>query len=147
VRATLGVSYCPPAYYADLLCERGRYVNELIFHIKNTGYLPRCYLRDYLAPTPNTVSATKHRQFKDELVIEAKQARKCKNFKQDVRTYRSKMMNVQSAAERRQELEDEKRVENKLKAKTFEMAREKFYAGSAERNPWNPKSGGTTFWM
>lgn len=24
VRATMAVSVCPPAYYADLLCERGR---------------------------------------------------------------------------------------------------------------------------
>lgn len=27
VRATMGVSYAPPAYYADRLCERGRYVS------------------------------------------------------------------------------------------------------------------------
>jgi eukaryotic translation initiation factor 2C len=34
VRATLGVSYAAPAYYADRLCERAR-----------------CYLRDFFSPT------------------------------------------------------------------------------------------------
>jgi eukaryotic translation initiation factor 2C len=34
VRATMGVSYAAPAYYADRLCERAR-----------------CYLRDFFAPT------------------------------------------------------------------------------------------------
>ncbi|KAF2643954.1 Piwi-domain-containing protein [Massarina eburnea CBS 473.64] len=37
VRATLGVSYAAPAYYADRLCERGR-----------------CYLRNWYNPTPQT---------------------------------------------------------------------------------------------
>jgi eukaryotic translation initiation factor 2C len=37
VRATLGVSYAPPAYYADRLCERGR-----------------CYLRPWFAPDRNS---------------------------------------------------------------------------------------------
>jgi eukaryotic translation initiation factor 2C len=37
VRATLGVSYASPAYYADRLCERGR-----------------AYLRDFYAPNPPT---------------------------------------------------------------------------------------------
>lgn len=31
VRATMGVSYAPPAYYADRLCERGRYVPTLLY--------------------------------------------------------------------------------------------------------------------
>ncbi|KAF2817716.1 Piwi-domain-containing protein [Mytilinidion resinicola] len=41
VRATLGVSYAPPAYYADRLCERGR-----------------TYLRDYLNAKPQTKGKT-----------------------------------------------------------------------------------------
>jgi eukaryotic translation initiation factor 2C len=41
VRATLGVSYASPTYYADRLCERGR-----------------CYLREWYNPT-----STKRKEF------------------------------------------------------------------------------------
>jgi hypothetical protein len=58
-----------------------------------------------------------------------------------------KEMTVKSAEERTQEIQDESRIESTLKAKTFQMAKEKFYIGSVEQNPWNPTVGDTMFWM
>ncbi|KAF2865134.1 hypothetical protein BDV95DRAFT_612925 [Massariosphaeria phaeospora] len=50
VRATTGVSYAPPAYYADRLCERGR-----------------CYLRHFFSPDRNSAHYKKYLQKKQEL--------------------------------------------------------------------------------
>jgi eukaryotic translation initiation factor 2C len=52
VRATLGVSYAAPAYYADRLCERAR-----------------CYLRDFFSPSRqrrNELDQSRYRYEKDE---------------------------------------------------------------------------------
>ncbi|KAH7380393.1 hypothetical protein DE146DRAFT_295085 [Phaeosphaeria sp. MPI-PUGE-AT-0046c] len=52
VRATVGVSYAPPTYYADRLCERGR-----------------CYLREFFSPNPATKQEwdMKRRQFQADV--------------------------------------------------------------------------------
>ncbi|KAF2740263.1 hypothetical protein EJ04DRAFT_508252 [Polyplosphaeria fusca] len=49
VRATLGVSYASPAYYADRLCERGR-----------------CYVREWFNPSPD--KRNEHKKRKDEMM-------------------------------------------------------------------------------
>ncbi|KAF2644090.1 Piwi-domain-containing protein [Massarina eburnea CBS 473.64] len=50
VRATMGVSYAPPAYYADRLCERGR-----------------CYMRDWFNPVRTSPHYKKYTEDRRDL--------------------------------------------------------------------------------
>lgn len=57
VRATTGVSYAPPAYYADRLCERGR-----------------CYLRTWYNPSPDTRAHWRALKMRAQKEVQAERA-------------------------------------------------------------------------
>lgn len=55
-RATRAVSICPPAYYADLLCERGRsYLHSVLKGDGGTDFKQTTWRRDVAAPLMETM--------------------------------------------------------------------------------------------
>ncbi|KAF1849347.1 Piwi-domain-containing protein [Cucurbitaria berberidis CBS 394.84] len=126
VRATMGVSYAPPAYYADRLCERGR-----------------CYLRPFLAPSQDFANRHKKMRFNVEQEIKAERETKFRGE----RTTDSMGMVVKSAEEKKQEETDRDRAEMVVKRNTFESAKATFYGSDIVRNPWKDAIGKTMFWM
>ncbi len=46
-RATRSVSVCPPAYYADVLCERGRsYLHGVLKSVAGEEFMPNAWHKD-----------------------------------------------------------------------------------------------------
>ncbi|CAO2651958.1 Nn.00g002410.m01.CDS01 [Neocucurbitaria sp. VM-36] len=127
VRATMGVSYAPPAYYADRLCERGR-----------------CYLRNYLAPSTDFFKNHKNMR---TVVEDRLKAEREAIFKPDRKA--NKMgKSVKTAAEKEQEEKDKETAEKEVKHKTFERAKRDFYGKvPIVKNPWMDSIGETMFWM
>jgi eukaryotic translation initiation factor 2C len=88
VRATLGVSYASPAYYADRLCERGR-----------------AYLRDFFAPSPSTRDKWDKR--KNELEAHARSLRaQPQNWPRVAQSQKTKALKDAEKAERQKEKDD-----------------------------------------
>jgi len=129
VRATVGVSYAAPAYYADRLCERGR-----------------VYMRDFLV---RTVAGEKTR-----LALEIKKHDKEQELR-DARilTYGEERDDVtgrrrpKSLRELQQESDDKKVVEAECKKWAMDEAKQKFYKFGEGRNPWHKNVAKTMFWM
>jgi eukaryotic translation initiation factor 2C len=100
VRATLGVSYAAPAYYADRLCERAR-----------------CYLRDFFSPSSDMrKSHDKHRKQKE------------KDEGLWAPTDMDNMTRAQKDKERARVKEKKDRVEMSLEKDTMEKARRRLGA-------------------
>ncbi|KAH7380394.1 Piwi domain-containing protein [Phaeosphaeria sp. MPI-PUGE-AT-0046c] len=131
VRATMGVSYAPPAYYADRLCERGR-----------------CYLRDFLSPPPDSPYTNESKKLKNKRTNDAKAAREAKFKAQRIRQiYNGQVNMAKSKEELQQEVMDDAMIEDIVKELVFEKAKQIFYGGSVERNPWDEKFSNSMFWM
>ncbi|KAH7385933.1 Piwi domain-containing protein [Pyrenochaeta sp. MPI-SDFR-AT-0127] len=130
VRATMGVSYAPPAYYADRLCDRGR----------------RCYLRNFLAPPPGSDHMKKQKEFRAQIDKHHKSNRDAK-FSSRRTVDKWDKMTMKSAEEKQQEESDRMEVDKIVKAKTFEKASTEFYSNGLEKNPWKDTVGRTMFWM
>ncbi|KAH7092068.1 Piwi domain-containing protein [Paraphoma chrysanthemicola] len=130
-RATAGVSYAPPSYYADRLCERGR-----------------CYLRDFLAPGPNSLLARRRLEFKNKLLKDFKDAREAK-FEPSRKLITRNGENAfdKTAEERIQEYKDRDEVEKQVRKLTFEKAKEAFYKDPTAPNPFHKNLADTMFWM
>ena len=55
-RATRSVSICPPAYYADLLCERGRsYLHSVLKGDGSTDFANTAWRKDVAFPLMETM--------------------------------------------------------------------------------------------
>ncbi|KAF2865540.1 hypothetical protein BDV95DRAFT_554523 [Massariosphaeria phaeospora] len=93
VRATLGVSYASPAYYADRLCERGR-----------------CYLRRWYSPDPPTRDQFDNR--KRDIVNDLK-----KENHTGSEAGRAKQRGKKTDAEREAEKNAEKEMDDKIRAR------------------------------
>jgi eukaryotic translation initiation factor 2C len=126
VRATLGVSYSSPAYYADRLCDRGR-----------------CYLRSFLVAPPGPRKDLEN--FKRKLLLDKKKKREAKY--KPMRKKNDKGYMVRSTEEINQEKEDDNEVEKLCKKDTLDKAKKAFYPDGVEANPWKDSIAGTMFWM
>ncbi|KAH9866106.1 hypothetical protein J1614_008670 [Plenodomus biglobosus] len=130
VRATRGVSYAPPAYYADRLCERGR-----------------VYLRDFLSPTHNSECRDTHYK-RHEAIKAALQHTREARFRSLRKTASDGKTRIKSPAEKEQEEIDRKVAEDQLRRWTFDQAAPVFYGGDGTpRNPFGDVVGQTMFWM
>lgn len=132
VRATLGVSYAPPAYYADRLCERGR-----------------CYLRQWFAPDKNSSHYQKY--LKQKTAIENSHKEKLRHevaqLKKPAVRYRygkPRKQQQQTDLERKARYEATEAVEKHFlnQAKAYLEAKRKDGPG-----PWHASLDDTMFWM
>jgi hypothetical protein len=85
-----------------------------------------CYLRDFLAPNPNSALLKDYQSEKNKLInaIEVRRGRPGRMTKSE-----------------------EVEMEARLKKWTYEKAFETFYNGKNERNPFNPSIADVMFWM
>ncbi|KAF2643953.1 hypothetical protein P280DRAFT_514930 [Massarina eburnea CBS 473.64] len=132
VRATLGVSYAPPAYYADRLCERGR-----------------CYLRRFFVADAKLRSDLEDLKF--VLQLEYREKRKVEfGGKGQGGGESGKGGKGMNKKEIEREVEHKKAILETLKKDTLMKARVEFYrwkGGVEEGNPWAERLGETMFWM
>jgi len=138
VRATIGVSYASPAYYADRLCERGR-----------------CYLRDlFIGASDYTKELEQYGKDLEEVYENIRD----KKYPKPPKPKGKKKAG--GKREKRPEKSDEelklvdqhkKAIVEKLKARTMEWAEREFYRykkeGEEEGNPWADDVTETMFWM
>ncbi|KAH7068121.1 ribonuclease H-like domain-containing protein [Paraphoma chrysanthemicola] len=130
-RATAGVSYAPPSSYADRLCERGR-----------------SYLRDFLAPGPNSLLALRRLEFKNKLLRNYKDAREAKfGPSRKPITRNGEKAFDKTEEERAQEYKDRDEVERQVRKLTFEKAKAAFYKDPTSPNPFHENLADTMFWM
>jgi eukaryotic translation initiation factor 2C len=132
VRATLGVSYAPPAYYADRLCERGR-----------------CYLRQWFAPDKNSSHYQNYleqktaieKRYKENLKLEVAQLKK--TAVRD-RYGKPRKQQQQIDLERKSRYEAAEAVEKHFlnQAKAYLEIKRKDGPG-----PWHVSLDDTMFWM
>lgn len=143
----MGVSYAPPAYYADRLCERGRYVLKphVILSFPRLT-LPSCYLRDFYAPAPDSKVLNHQRAFKRSQE-ETFKGRRSKKFNAASRPLDRNNKPRKTKEEKAQETHDKEEVEKLVRKKAFTMARDEFYLGQKIKNPWKEALGETMFWM
>lgn len=146
VRSTTGVSYAPPAYYADRLCERGR-----------------CYLRKWLCPDPATRKYWDDKRKKTLADVKREQAEKNKKQaggQQQDRKGKGKATDKQvvskkkkSKAERDQEKKEKEElmvlVNKRLETELFADIDARWYVDpvddeAKERKEWNQD---TMYWM
>lgn len=127
VRATMGVSYAPPAYYADHLCERGR-----------------CYLRKLLNPDGEQRQTVDN--MKSRLERERREAR---DKKYSPRGKDAKGRVIITDAERKHRKKHADEVDLELRRYTFGEAQKIFRLGGGDGrgNPWKENIGETMFWM
>ena len=130
VRATVGVSYASPAYYADKLCERDR-----------------IYLRDFFVRTSNgearrsQLETDKHKR-EDELS-------KVRIQKFGAERHANGRKRPKTLGELEMESEDKKKVEDECKEWVMKQAKKEMYGGenAPGRNPWHADIRKTMFWM
>jgi hypothetical protein len=114
----------------------------------NTNNTHSCYIRDFLAPGPDSSIALAHKDFKAKLIDHFRTAREQKyKHKQTKSVIRGQVKMVKHTDEKKQERLDETQVEILLKEWTFQKAKKTFYGGDTVRNPWSPKITKTMFWM
>lgn len=123
----MGVSYAPPAYYADRLCERGR-----------------CYLRDLLNPDQEDVLEL------DDLEAKLKSDRRSirdAQFSPRVKDEKDVVVISKEERELRKAHDDE--VDLELRKHTFRKAEAIFNKGGGDGrgNPWKQSLRRTMFWM
>lgn len=105
----------------------------------------RCYLRAYLAPSPNFYNG--HKQMRNEIETKLRTSRE-DEFKSLRTSNKSGKSVIKSAAERKQEAKDKETAEEEVKRRTFERAQRDFYGDKPiGTNPWMDSIGGTMFWM
>ncbi|KAF1951180.1 Piwi-domain-containing protein [Byssothecium circinans] len=130
VRATLGVSYAAPAYYADRLCERGR-----------------CYLRKFFVAEPNLRTELDNFKFQLQRDFQAKRDAEFRPNQSGCGKGKGRE-EKKTREEEKRENEHKKAVEEMLKRDTLGKARREFYGESGSGgNPWSDKLAGTMFWM
>ncbi|KAI4917316.1 hypothetical protein J4E90_003823 [Alternaria incomplexa] len=133
VRASCGVSYAPPAYYADRLCERGR-----------------IYLRSFL--NGDTDVAEELKKKKTDLEDHQRKIRKSiyKPIKEQTKTATG-VWPAKTRGEEIMELLHKDEVAKECKKWALEEAAKvwgKWTGTDAERkNPWNKALDNTMFWM
>jgi eukaryotic translation initiation factor 2C len=127
VRATIGVSYAPPEYYADRLCDRGR-----------------CYLRKYFVPDPDF--AKRLDNYKGGLEHDLLMQRQ-KKWPPRQRAVDGNRKRVKSVEELEQETGDKETVERTVNPSVMEKAKADLYRHSCGPNPWNEDVGKVMFWM
>ncbi|KAF2798180.1 Piwi-domain-containing protein [Melanomma pulvis-pyrius CBS 109.77] len=127
VRATMGVSYAPPAYYADRLCERGR-----------------CYLRAWFAPERTSPrfaeylrkKASIEKEVKDRMMVVPSVARAGQR--------KPRKSDAQLEVERRSRAEAKDAVEKHFLGEAKEYLALKRVGGPG---PWHAALDDTMFWM
>jgi len=129
VRATMGVSYAPPAYYADRLCDRGR-----------------CYLRCFLGRQAGPGLFEEHKKRYRDIEESLRKSRLAKYV--PLRTASHGGQWLRSEAEKEAEEKDKKTAEEMIKQWTFDKAKEQFYGPDmVPRNPFHSRISQTMFWM
>lgn len=79
---------------------------------------------------------------------DAKDAREIKYRTQRMeQIYNGKMTIEKSKAELLKEIADEVEIEELVKEMTLKQAKQAFYGGQAEKNPWSPNVSNSMFWM
>jgi eukaryotic translation initiation factor 2C len=123
----MGVSYAPPAYYADHLCERGR-----------------CYLRNLLNPSLEERSELD--RYKAKLVYDR---RKFRDSLFGPRKKNDKGMVIITQEERKLRKTHADEVDLELRRYTFKKSDNLFKLGPGDGrgNPWRENIGKTMFWM
>ncbi|CAO2651808.1 Nn.00g000910.m01.CDS01 [Neocucurbitaria sp. VM-36] len=132
VRATMGVSYAPPAYYADRLCERGRQ-----------------YLRDWFTPNYDSDHYKAYQSLKDR-VIQANSKdladEVAKLLKPPVPEGRRRAR--KSAAEVKLERDNRIKNDEELAERVLKQAQAYIDAMRAKGcGPWHKDLDETMFWM
>ncbi|CAN9251435.1 unnamed protein product [Alternaria alternata] len=130
VRATVGVSYASPAYYADRLCERGR-----------------IYLRDFFVRTAN--GEKRRNELEAEKQKKENELSKIRMAKFGVERNINGRKRPKTVAELQQESDDKKTVEETCKRWVMKAARKDMYGGedAPGKNPWHKNTSKTMFWM
>ncbi|KAL5450265.1 hypothetical protein PMIN07_001265 [Paraphaeosphaeria minitans] len=138
VRATSGVSYASPAYYADRLCERGR-----------------CYLRDFFVRTNDG------RPYRQELERDQRTLKNAQHASIVARYGPERNPATRKKRARHPKEEEQRRVDKDVNARAtndwvWERAAVKFYGGrwvdgrpcpGPARNPFHDNVRKTMFWM
>ncbi|KAF1849518.1 Piwi-domain-containing protein [Cucurbitaria berberidis CBS 394.84] len=132
VRATMGVSYAPPAYYADRLCERGRQ-----------------YLRDWFTPNYESAHYKDYQSEKDTIDQKHKSALKSAILQLPKQpTLESRRKARKSEAQAKLERESRNRAEDEISAQVLMKAKAYFNERRAGGcGPWHKNLDGTMFWM
>ena len=127
VRATKGVPYAPPAYYADRLCERGR-----------------AYLRPYFSGDPTVREQMENFASEFETVLDEKRAQRFPKSKKP-----RKGKNQKSENELKKEREDREVLATELGKEGYRKVEEHFYSDRQNPggNPWNEEIDKVMFWM
>jgi eukaryotic translation initiation factor 2C len=128
----MGVSYAPPAYYADRLCERGR-----------------SYLRDWFTPNYDSDHYRKYQAKKDEIELRHK-----KTLRDAVAALppvpvpagrrRAPKSQAQIDLERKSGADMEADVEDKIRQQAQEYFEKERMGGPG---PWAAALDKTMFWM
>lgn len=128
----MGVSYAPPAYYADRLCERGRQ-----------------YLRDWFTPNDDSDHYKKYKDLENEI-----QANNSKQLARELAALpaapipqgqrRARKSVDQVQLERKHQDLNEKTLEAKMLAQAKDYMNEKRNGGCG---PWHESLDDTMFWM
>lgn len=128
-RATLGVSYPPPAYYADRLCDRGR-----------------AYLRNWFSPDRGS---TEHQGYTSLVnTIKHKEQGRLARRKAHLAPQTGKGAQRKSPDEIAVEREHEKFVESEIEKAVLNRAvLEWNHARSGGPGPWAKELDDTMFWM
>jgi eukaryotic translation initiation factor 2C len=131
----------------DSVREAGK-SNHCMSQLQETNETPRCYLRDYFAPAPNSPLMNESKQLKPQFMKELKIARENKyKAKRTSEFVGGKTRMMKSTEEKSQEKLDSLEVDRRVQAHFFQKARTAFYKGADEKNPWHPNLSGTMFWM
>lgn len=140
VRATVGVSYASPAYYADRLCERGR-----------------AYLKNFFTPDRRSDTWTKYERIKTEKEADARPDRlKALSAHPLVGRTEGRGRQRQESTQERVELEREweRTVEGNIAREVYEEAVDVWRKAvkdlkgfEGRENPWKPSLDGHMFWM
>jgi eukaryotic translation initiation factor 2C len=132
VRAKLGVSYAPPAYYTDCLCERG------------------CqYLRDWFTPNYDSDHYKNYQAMKDQIEKNAKtildqQIAALPQQPIPAGRRRARKSTQQAGMERRSRQATETAIENKFRQEAYAYFEKGRKGGPG---PWHPSLDDTMFWM
>jgi eukaryotic translation initiation factor 2C len=130
VRATVGVSYASPAYYADRLCERGR-----------------CYLRRFFNPSQLDKDNFNNDKSAFENTLKAKRE---KLFPNSGKKKNNKGHFIKTEQEREWEKKERKAWETGRRKQMLKQANDHLFQNPKKDNglyPWHGNVAGTMFWM
>jgi eukaryotic translation initiation factor 2C len=129
VRALCAVSYAPPTYYADRLCDRGR-----------------LYIRDYFVK--NKPELADELKMKEDEMCNAMSAARDRDY--NITPAMSKEEKEKTRHDKKaKEKDDWQNITNAIRDIVFENVKKDFYKFKDEgwMNPWHQNIADTMFWM